>query len=66
MAKKCIVCDSKAKFFIKDNPNDCYCEDCANDQFEDLSYLEKIEENPKNARDIITDEIDAEDIIEDE
>ena len=41
--KKCLICEEEAKFAIK-STNDYYCEECAQDQFGDISYLVKIEE----------------------
>ncbi len=41
--KKCLICEEEAKFAIK-NTKDYYCEECAQDQFGDISYLVKIEE----------------------
>ncbi len=42
-AKKCIICGEESSYRIKDNA-DFYCEECATDNFGDISYLEKIEE----------------------
>ncbi len=44
--KKCLICEEEAKFAIK-STNDYYCEECAEDQFGDISYLVKIEEVTK-------------------
>ena len=41
--KKCLICEEEAKFAIK-HTKDYYCEECAQDQFGDISYLVKIEE----------------------
>ena len=46
MTKVCIICDDKAGFVIK-NTKDYYCEECATEQFGDLSYLLKVEEQNK-------------------
>lgn len=43
MPKKCIICGDEAAYRIKDNA-DFYCEECAEENFGDISYLEKIEE----------------------
>ncbi len=41
--KVCFVCEkNEAKFCIKGVPNNCYCKDCAKEQFSDLSLLEKL------------------------
>jgi hypothetical protein len=42
-SKKCIICGREAEFGIKDS-NEYYCKECAIEHFEDLSYLQKIEE----------------------
>jgi len=39
--KKCIICDAEAEFRIKDSA-DFYCKDCAEEHFEDISYLDTI------------------------
>ena len=43
MSKRCLICEQEAKYAIKDT-KDYYCEECAQDQFGDISYLVKIEE----------------------
>ena len=50
--KKCLICEEEAKFAIK-STNDYYCEECAQDQFGDISYLVKIEEVTKQEKNII-------------
>jgi hypothetical protein len=41
--KVCILCEeSQAKFCVKDMPHICYCEDCAQEEFGSLDYLEKL------------------------
>ncbi len=47
MTKVCVICDDKAGFVIK-NTKDYYCEECATEQFGDLSYLLKVEEENKD------------------
>jgi len=42
MAKKCIICSNKAIFKIK-NSSESYCKECAEENFNDLSYLEELE-----------------------
>ncbi|MBS3143139.1 hypothetical protein J4464_07155 [Candidatus Woesearchaeota archaeon] len=58
MAKKCIICGEEAILVIK-GTNDVYCKNCAEENFDDISYLEKIEE-PKPADTIIDDEVSDE------
>ncbi|HLD72302.1 MAG TPA: hypothetical protein VJA23_01840 [Candidatus Nanoarchaeia archaeon] len=52
MAKKCILCDGKAKFKIKDS-TDFYCQDCAEDSFSDLDLLVKVEEEAQQLKRIL-------------
>lgn len=42
-SKKCIICGAEAKFCIK-GTSDCYCQECAEDNFSDISMLVKVEE----------------------
>jgi len=41
MPKKCIICNKEAEFYIKYS-SESYCKECAEENFDDLSYLEKI------------------------
>ena len=41
MPKKCIICESEAEFQIKGS-SESYCKDCAEENFDNLDYLEKI------------------------
>ena len=41
MPKKCIICGEEALFCIKDS-SEFYCEECAKEQFADISYLHEI------------------------
>ncbi|MFH1054415.1 MAG: hypothetical protein V1740_08395 [Candidatus Woesearchaeota archaeon] len=43
MGKKCIICSEKAKFAIK-GTNDFYCEECAEEHFDDIKSLEDIKD----------------------
>lgn len=52
MHKKCIICDGPAEFMIKDT-NDYYCNTCAAEQFGDLSYLIKVEEQAKELKKLV-------------
>ncbi len=45
MPKKCIICDKEAVYSIKDT-SDYYCEECAEENFDDVSCLTKIDEKP--------------------
>lgn len=56
MGKKCIICDEPAVFSIKDS-RDYYCEDCAQENFNDLTLLQKVEEQTKIIKDMIKEKI---------
>lgn len=43
MPKKCIICGEMAKYCIRDC-SDFYCEECAEENFADMSLLEKVDE----------------------
>ncbi|MBI2140544.1 hypothetical protein HYU14_06475 [Candidatus Woesearchaeota archaeon] len=40
--KKCIICSVPAAFSIKDS-SDFYCQECAEENFDSVEYLQKIE-----------------------
>jgi SLT domain-containing protein len=52
MSKKCIICEEKAEFTIKGS-NENYCEECAKENFSDLSLLLKVEEQAQALKKII-------------
>lgn len=43
MGKKCIICNAEATHKIKDT-SDYYCQECAQENFADLTLLVKLEE----------------------
>lgn len=50
---RCMICDEdKAHFRIKET-TDYYCKECAEEQFADLSYLVKIEEQAKHLKKLV-------------
>jgi hypothetical protein len=49
MGKKCIICDVGAIYKIK-NTSDFYCQECAEENFNDLDLLIKIEEDAKRLK----------------
>jgi len=57
--KKCLICEEEAKFAIK-STNDYYCEECAQDQFGDISYLLKIEEATQQQEKSVIDKLEEE------
>jgi len=59
MAKKCIICGEEAKFNIKDS-SEYYCNVCAEEQFNDLSYLQKVEEQAINLKKVLDQKKDDE------
>ncbi len=58
MAKKCIICNKEAEFKIKDS-NEFYCEECANENFSDLSLLQKVEEEVRALKKVVLDKING-------
>jgi len=59
MGKKCIICRKEAEFRIKDTP-DYYCEECAEENFADLSVLVKVEEEARKLKELIKEKLDSE------
>jgi hypothetical protein len=49
MVKKCIVCGEEATYKIKDT-SDYYCQECAEENFADLSMLIKLEEEAQKLK----------------
>jgi len=56
MVKKCIICDEPATFCIKDS-SECYCTTCAKENFNDLSYLLRVENQAKIVKKLIQDQL---------
>ena len=56
MPKKCIICGKEAKFYIK-GTNDYYCEECAQENFSDLSLLVSIESQVSKIKNIIDEKV---------
>ncbi|MBW3011369.1 hypothetical protein KY326_04065 [Candidatus Woesearchaeota archaeon] len=52
MGKRCVICGDGAEFVIK-NSQDAYCRECALDCFSDLSFLQKVEEQAKELKEIV-------------
>ncbi len=52
MGKRCIICKEEANYLIK-NTNDFYCQECAEDNFGDISYLITVEEQAKQLKQMI-------------
>ncbi len=60
MGKKCIICDEPAIYKIKDSA-DYYCQECAQDNFADLSVLVTVEEEAQRLKKIVAERLQAED-----
>lgn len=58
MAKKCIICSDPAVYKIKDT-SDYYCEDCAEENFADISILVKVEDEAKRLKVFVDSQIDG-------
>ncbi len=56
MDKKCIICEKPASYKIKDT-NDFYCEECAEENFGDLSMLVKVEEEVTKLKEVIKEKL---------
>jgi hypothetical protein len=52
MVKKCIICEAEAVYKIKDN-SDFYCQECAEENFADLTMLVKVEEEAQRLKEFL-------------
>ena len=59
MPKKCVICDKEAVYAIKDS-SECYCEHCAEENFDDISCLSKVDEKPKEP---VLDQLEEEGLV---
>ena len=57
MTKKCIICGKEAVFCVKES-SEYYCDECAKEQFADISYLQKIEEEAKKLKKIVDEKLE--------
>lgn len=64
MAKKCIICDKNATYKVKDTP-DYYCDECAEENFGDVSVLIKVEEEALRLKEFLKEKV-AECLCEEE
>jgi len=64
MPKKCTICGKPAEFCVK-NSSECYCLECAEEHFGDLSYLEKIESEAKALKSFIESAVQTPEEIKD-
>jgi uncharacterized Zn ribbon protein len=60
MAKKCIICDAEATYRIKDS-TEFYCNECAAENFNDLSYLKKVAEEAERLKEAIKEKMNEPD-----
>jgi hypothetical protein len=63
MGKKCIICDEDAIYKIKDT-SDYYCQECAEENFADLTLLMNVEEEAQRLKEFLKGKMD--DILHDE
>ncbi|MBW2980744.1 hypothetical protein KY360_04990 [Candidatus Woesearchaeota archaeon] len=54
MPKKCILCEKEAEYCIKGS-SESYCKECAVEQFHDVDYLQKIEEQARKIVSLVED-----------
>jgi hypothetical protein len=57
MGKKCTICGEEAELKIK-NSSDYYCNDCALENFGDITVLVKIDEEAKRLKALVDQQID--------
>ena len=57
MVKKCIICEAEAVYKIKDN-SDFYCQECAEENFADLTMLVKVEEEAQRLKEFLKEKMD--------
>lgn len=55
MTKHCIICNDPATLKIKDTP-DYYCQNCAEENFADISVLVKVEEEAQKLKEYVKEE----------
>jgi len=48
--KRCFICGAEAEYCIKGS-SECYCEECAVDNFGDITYLIKVEDAARELKD---------------
>ncbi len=52
MSKKCMICGEEAKYNIK-GTRDYYCDECAKENFADISMLVEVEEMAKRVKSLV-------------
>lgn len=59
MNKTCIICGEAAGYVIKDS-TDAYCKECAIECFNDISFLQGIEEQAQELKKLVKERIEEE------
>ncbi len=59
MTKKCTICNKSAVYRIKDTP-DFYCDECAEENFGDVSMLIKVEEEAQKLKEYLEKKVNGE------
>jgi len=57
--KKCHICGKEATLGVKDT-SDYYCQECAEENFGDVSYLQKIEKRVQTIKKLLDEKIENE------
>ncbi|MBT4540343.1 hypothetical protein HOC35_02420 [Candidatus Woesearchaeota archaeon] len=57
MGKRCTICEEEAKLKIK-GTSDYYCDECARENFGDITVLVRIEEEAKKLKAIVDEKIE--------
>ncbi|MCK4589808.1 MAG: hypothetical protein KAT77_05150 [Nanoarchaeota archaeon] len=52
MAKKCMICENNAEYEVKGG-SAFYCEECAKENFSDISFLIKVEEQAQKLKKVL-------------
>jgi len=60
MVKKCVICSKPAVYMIKDTA-DYYCEECAEENFADISMLIKVEEEAQRLKEFVNQKLEGND-----
>jgi len=58
MGKKCIICCEGAVYKIKDT-SDFYCQECAEENFNDLNLLIKVEEEAQRLKAFLKEKVEG-------
>ncbi len=53
MAKKCIICNEEAAVYKIKDTSDYYCQECAEENFSDVTDLIKVEEDAQRLKEYV-------------